>query len=118
MPIDPFEAVPLLELRAQVRVLRLQPPLLERRVEHVQQLVDLKRLADEVPRAALDRFDGVLHRAVAGDDDRDDVGIALDGGFDDGGAVDARQPEVGDDDVEGEFGERASAASPESACST
>ena len=55
--------------------------------------------------AALDRFDGVLHGAVAGDDDRDDVGIAVDGGFDDGGAVDAGQPKVGDDDVEGEIGE-------------
>ena len=56
-------------------------------------------------RAALDGLDGVLHRAVAGDDDRDDVGIALDGGFDDGGAVDAGQAQVGDDDVEGELGE-------------
>jgi hypothetical protein len=52
----PFEAIALLELRSQICVLRLQPPLLDRRVEHVQQLVDLKRLADEVPRAALDRF--------------------------------------------------------------
>ena len=102
---DAFEAIPLLELRAQVRVLGFQPPLLERRVERVQQLVDLKRLADEVRRAALDRFDGVLHRAVAGDDDRDDVGIARDGGFDDGRAVDAGQPQVGDDDVEGELGQ-------------
>ena len=32
-------------------------------------------------------------------------GIALDGGFDDGRAVDARQPQVGDDDVEREIGE-------------
>ena len=47
---DAFEAVPLFELRAQVRVLRFQPPLLERRVERVQQLVDLKRLADEIRR--------------------------------------------------------------------
>ena len=48
LPMMPFEAIALLELRAQVRVLGFQPPLLERRVEHVQQLVDLKRLADEV----------------------------------------------------------------------
>ena len=53
----------------------------------------------------LDRFDRVLHGAVAGDDDGDDVGIAFDGGFDDGGAVDAGQTQVGDDDVEGEVGE-------------
>ena len=71
----------------------------------MQQLVDLERLVDEIGRAALDRFDGILHRAVAGDDDGDDVGIAPDGGFDDGGSVDAGQAQVGDDDVEGEFGE-------------
>ena len=105
LPTIALESVPLLELRAQVGVLRLQPPLLERRIEHVQQLVDLKRLADEIPRAALDRFDGVLHRAVSGDDDGDDVRVAGDGGFDDGRAVDAGQPQVGDDDVEGEIGE-------------
>ena len=33
---------------------------------------------------------------------RDDVGIALNC-FDDGGTVDAWQPQVGDDDVEGEI---------------
>ena len=102
---DAFEPVALFELRAQIRVLRLQPPLLERRVEHVQQFVDLKRLADEIRRAALDGFDRILHRSVAGDDDGDDVGVAGDGGFDDRGAVDAGQPQVRDDDVEGEFGE-------------
>ena len=32
-------------------------------------------------------------------------GIARDGRFDDGGAVDAGQAQVGDDDVEGEVGE-------------
>ena len=71
----------------------------------MQQLVDQERLAHEVARAALDRYVGVLHRAVAGDHDRDDVGIALDRRFDDGGAVDARQAEVSDDDVEREIGE-------------
>ena len=100
-----LEPVALLELRPQVGVLRFQPALFERRVEHVQQLIDLKGLADEVPGAALDGFDGVFHRPVPGDDDGDDVRIAFDGGFDDGGAVDAGEPEVGDDDVEGEIGE-------------
>ena len=102
---DPFEPIALLELRAQVGILGPQPPLLERRIEHVEQFVDLKRLADEIPRAALDGFDGVFQGAVSGDDDGDDVGIAADGGLDDGGAVDARQPQVGDDDVVGEIGE-------------
>ena len=70
----------------------------------MQQLVELKRLGDEVRRAALDRIDGVLHRAVAGDDDGDD---ARDSGRRaasmTAGPVDAGQPQVGDDDVEGEL---------------
>ena len=101
---DPLEPVALLELRSQIRVLRLQPPLLERRVEHVQQFVDLKRLADEIRCAALDCFDRIFHRAVPGDDDRDDVGIALDRRFDDGRAVDAGEAKIRDDDVEGKVG--------------
>ncbi len=116
---EPLEAIALVELRAQVGVLGLEAALLERRVEHVQQLVDLKRLADEVPRAALDGFDRFLDGAVAGDHDRDDLRIALDGGVDDGGAVDAGQAQVGDDDVEGEFGESGERRlRPSSACST
>ncbi len=71
----------------------------------MQQRVELKRLGDEVRGALLDRFDGVLHRAEAGDDDRDDVGIALERRVEHGAAVDAGQPQVGDDDVEGEVGE-------------
>ena len=51
------------------------------------------------------RVDGVLVRSVAGDDDGNDVGIAFDGGFDDDRAVDAGQPQVGDDDVERELAE-------------
>jgi len=96
-----FEAIPLFELRAQIRVLGPQPSLLDRRIEHVQQFVDLKRLVDEVPRAALDGLHRVLHRAVAGHHDRNDVGIAADGGVDNRGSVDAGQAQVRDDDVEG-----------------
>ena len=55
------------------------------------QLVELKRLGDEIGGAALDGVDGVLHGAVAGDDDGDDAGIALERGFDDLAAVDAGQ---------------------------
>ena len=36
----------------------------------------------------------------------DDAGIALEGGFDDLAAVDARQPQVRDDDVEREFAQQ------------
>ena len=102
---EPVDTVALLELRSQVRVLGSQPALLERGVEHVQQRVELERLGDEVGRALLDRVDRVLHRAEAGDDDRDDFRIALERGLEHGAAVDAGQPEVGDDDVEGELGQ-------------
>ena len=71
----------------------------------MQQLVELKRLGDEAGGALLDRLDGVFHRAVAGDDDGDDVGIALERRVEHLPAVDAGQPQVGDEDVEGEIGE-------------
>ena len=85
----------------QVRVLALQSPLLERGVEDVHQLVELKRLRDEIGDAHLRHVDGVLHRAIAGDDDRDDAGVAGEGGFDHFAAVHAGQTQVGNDDVEG-----------------
>ena len=71
----------------------------------MQQRVELERLGDEVGGALLDGLDRVLHRAVAGDDDGDDVGVALEGGVEHLPAVDARQPQVGDQDVEGEVGQ-------------
>ena len=72
----------------------------------MQQLVELERLLDEVARAALDGLDGVLHGAEARDDDADDVGIERAGLVQHAGAIGfATQPEVGDDDVEGELGE-------------
>src|SRR4029453_4505428 len=55
-----LESVLFLELRSEIGVLRLQTPLLERRIEDVEQLINLKRLADEIPRAAFDRFNGVF----------------------------------------------------------
>jgi hypothetical protein len=71
-------------------------------VQDVQQRVELEGLGDEVGGPPLDGLDGVLHRAVAGDHDRDDFGIAFERPFDDLPAVDARQAQVGDEDVEGE----------------
>ena len=97
------QPVALLELLAQVGVLGAQPPLLERRFEHVQQLVELERLADEVGGAALDGVDGVLDGAVAGDDDADDARVALQGRVEHLAAVDAGQAQVRDQDVEGEL---------------
>ena len=69
----------------------------------MQQLVELKRLGDEVGGASPDRVDGILHRAVAGDDDADDLGIAQQRGLEHARAVQAGQTEVGDDDVERKF---------------
>src|SRR5215471_2912689 len=66
----------------------------------MEQRIDLKRLADEVVRAALDGVDRVFERAVTRDDDRDDIWIAFDGGLDDARTIDAGQTQVGDDDVE------------------
>src|SRR5437870_1758849 len=74
---DSLEAVPLIELCAEIRVLRLQSPLLERRIERVEEFVDLKGLADKIRRAALDGFHRVLDRSESGDDDGDDVGVTL-----------------------------------------
>ncbi len=68
----------------------------------MQQLLELKRLGDEALGAEPRDFDGLPHRAEAGDDDRDDVGIAGEGLVEDLAAVDARQPQVRDEDVERE----------------
>src|SRR5215510_2842314 len=95
-----IESILLFQLCTEVRVLRAQPPLFQRRVQHMKQRIDLKWLADEVVRAALDGVDRVFERAVTRDDDRDDIWIAFDGGLDDARTVDAGQPQVGDDDVE------------------
>ena len=103
--MSPSNLIALLQLRAQIRVFRFQPALLERGIQRVQQLVELKRLGDEIRGAALDGFDRVLHRSVSGDDDADDVGIAEQRGFEDARAVEPGQSQVGDDDVEGKFGE-------------
>jgi hypothetical protein len=45
------ELIPLLELRSQIRILRRKPALFDRLVEHVSQLVEVKRLGDESGRS-------------------------------------------------------------------
>ena len=101
---DALEAVTLVELRTEVRVLRLQPALFERRLERVCQFVDLEGFADEVGGAALDGFHRVLHRPVARHDDGYDVRVAFDGRVHHLGPADPWHPEVGDDGVEREVG--------------
>ena len=67
------------------------------------QLVELKRLGHVIRCPPFHRFDGVPHGPVAGDHDGDDAGIPLLGRFDHSRAVDSRQTQVGDQDVEGEL---------------
>jgi len=102
-PQNAAELVTLLELRAQVRVLRCETTLLDRLLEDMGQLVELKWLGDEIRGAALDRVDRILHGAVAGNHDGDDPWITLAGRFDDACAIDTGQAKVGDDDIEGEL---------------
>jgi hypothetical protein len=71
----------------------------------MEQLVDLKRFADEIPRPPLDRFNGIFDGSETGDDDGNDVGVAIEGRIDDGRSVDTRETQVGDDDVEREVGQ-------------
>ena len=99
---EPLEPVAAIELLAQVLVLGAQVASLERGAQHVEQLVELERLGDEVGGAEPDRRDGILHRSVPGHEDDDDVGVPLEGGIEDVGARSAWQPEVGDDRVVGE----------------
>ena len=99
---DPFEAVTGLELRAQIGVLVPQPALLEGAVQDVQELLALERFRDQVDGAPLYQGDGIPDGAVAGHDDDEDVRVAVERGVEDAGAGQARQPQVGQDDVEGE----------------
>ena len=69
----------------------------------MQELVELEGLGDEVRRSPLDRIHRVLYRAETRDDDGHDARVAVSRSLDDAGAVDTRQPQVGDDDVEREL---------------
>src|SRR5262245_31275442 len=70
------------------------------------QFVELKRFGDEVRCPPFDCIHGILHRAVAGDDDADDSGITLEGSFNDASSIDTRHPKISDHDVEGELFEQ------------
>ncbi len=100
---DSAELIALFDLRSQVRDFRLEPPLLQRLVENVQQLVELKGLGDKVRRTPMDGFDGVLHGPIPGDHNGDDPGIPFSSRFDDPGPVDPREAQVGDQNVEGKL---------------
>ena len=93
------------ELRAQIGVLRFQPASFECAVEGMQQLFDLKRLGDKIRGASLDCFDGDLDGAEAGDHDGHDLRVEIDRRFDHGGSVHAGEPQIGHDHIERELGE-------------
>ena len=99
-PVD-LELV--VELRAQVGVLRAQAALLERDVELVQQLLERKRLRDEPFSAQPRDLDRLFQRAVPADHDRQDVRIAGKRFVEHLPAVDAGQPQVGHEDIERKF---------------
>src|SRR6185295_3408372 len=94
------------ELRSEIRILRAQSPLFESFLQHMKEFVELERLSDKVRCPPFDGINSILHRAEASNDDRDDAGIAVPGSLDDTGAVDARQAQVSDDDIERELFEQ------------
>jgi hypothetical protein len=93
------------KLRAQIRVLRLEAALLQRRVQLVKQLLELEGLRDET----LGSLPRDLHRladgAKTGDDDGDDFGVPGERFLQHPSAIDAGQPQICDQDVEGKIAE-------------
>ncbi len=75
-------------------------------MQDVQQLLALERFRDQVGGAPFDEGDGIADGAVAGHDHDEDVRVAVEGGVEDAGPGQARESEVGQDDVEGELAER------------
>src|SRR5947209_2776059 len=72
------------------------------------QVIDVERLLNEVERAELHRFDGVVDRAERRHHDHGAFRIALLGLFENGDAVGAGEPEIGDDgEIASTFGEAA-----------
>ena len=73
---DAVEPEAIVQLRAQLGVLLLQPALAERRLQHLRELHQLERLDQEVDGAALDRLHRFVDAAEAGHDDAADVRVA------------------------------------------
>ena len=75
-------------------------------MQDVQELLALERFRDQVGGAPLYQGDGIPDGAVAGHDHDDDVRVAVERGVEDAGAGQPGEPQVGQDDVEGELAER------------
>ena len=71
----------------------------------MQQRIELEWLGDEVGGSLFDRLDGIFHRSISGDDDGNDFGVTLERRLDHFCAVDPRQAQIGDENVEGKIGE-------------
>src|SRR5581483_1565344 len=65
------------KLRLDVLELHLRLPALQCAANQRENVIDVERFGDVVERAESQSFDRGIHRAVAGDDDRFDVGVAL-----------------------------------------
>jgi len=87
------------ELFAQVGVFRAEPAFLHCGLEHVDQLLKLKRFGNKPFRAQPGHFHGFLDGAKPGDDHGDDVGIPRKGLVEDLPAVHAGQSKVGQENV-------------------
>jgi hypothetical protein len=72
----------------------------ERTTDRDRQRVELDRLDDEVIGAGPDRADGIVERAMPGDHDGEDVGVALPDLLAQLEPVEIRHVNVGDDHVD------------------
>ena len=105
LPDHAVDAEPVVELGTEVGVLSFQPAFLECRVDLVQQLLELEWLRDEPLGALTGDLDGLPDGAEAGDDDGDDLRVASECLVEDLPAVDARQTQIRNQDVEGKLTE-------------
>ena len=108
-------------LLAQLAHLGEQPAVLERARDAQLDLLEVDRLLHEVEGPDAHRLDGGLDRAVGGHQQHARAGIALARGAQHGQTIGARQPQIGEHDVEGLAAGswmRASASSPLAASST
>ena len=101
-PDQPIELKPLVQLRSQVVVLGAQPPLLERGVQLVHELFELKRLRDEALGAKPRHLHRLADRRESGDHDGDDLGIAGEGFVQELASVHAGEAQIRNQDVERE----------------
>ena len=100
-PITLVEAETIVQLRAQLRVLLLQPAFVDAGVQHLRELRQLERLDQEVDGAALDGLDRFFDAARTRDDDGANLGIAGERRVEDVHAVGVGQPQIDDEAVVG-----------------